>query len=228
MPNPPSGHFHRRLRGAVATRLNDAFGLGIGDIPAKPAKRGADLLFLRRWLANPLKVGSVLPSSPALARLIARNVRVGEDQAVIELGAGTGAVTRALRASGIPNDRLFVVEIDGRMAAYLRKQFTGLQVIHGDATNLSQLLPAAWHGRIGTVICGIPIVNLPLSVQKRIVDECFSVLAPGGRFLQFTYLPVSPLPKARLGLTGKRLGTTILNLPPASVWDYQKIEPEAA
>ncbi len=228
MPNPPSSHFHRRLRGVVAARLNDAFGLGIGDIPAQPAKRGEDLLFLGRWLANPLKVGSVLPSSPALARLVAKHVKVAEDQAIIELGAGTGAVTRALRASGIPNDRLFVVEIDGRMAAFLRKQFASLQVIHGDATNLSHLVPAAWHGRIGTVICGIPMVNLPLAIQKRIVDECFSVLAPRGRFLQFTYLPVSPLPKGRLGLTGKRLGTTIFNLPPASVWAYQKAEPEAA
>ncbi|MSO88995.1 MAG: methyltransferase domain-containing protein [Rhodospirillaceae bacterium] len=228
MPNPPSSHFHRRLRGAVAARLNDAFGLGLDDIPAQPAKRGEDLLFLRRWLANPLKVGSVLPSSPALARLVAKNVKVGEDQAVLELGAGTGAVTRALRASGIQNDRLFVVEIDGRMAAFLRKQFASLQVIHGDATNLSQLLPVAWHGRIGTVICGIPMVNLPLSVQKRIVDACFSVLAPDGRLLQFTYLPVSPLPKGRLGLTGKRMGTTILNLPPASVWSYKRVEPEAA
>ena len=36
-----------------------------------------ELLFLRRWIANPLKVGALLPSSPFLANLIARQVQHG-------------------------------------------------------------------------------------------------------------------------------------------------------
>lgn len=40
------------------------------------------LLFLRRWRANPLRIGSVLPSSPSLTRLIARHAVTGDDGAV--------------------------------------------------------------------------------------------------------------------------------------------------
>lgn len=61
---------------------------------ARSARDGEELLFLRRWLANPGKVGAVLPSSAALGRLVARNVARRPDQWVVELGAGTGTVTR--------------------------------------------------------------------------------------------------------------------------------------
>jgi len=62
-------------------------------------------MFFRRWLANPLQMGSVIPSSPALCRRIAGQVRRDPDEAVLELGAGTGVVSRALLASGVPPDR---------------------------------------------------------------------------------------------------------------------------
>ncbi|MGQ0663726.1 MAG: class I SAM-dependent methyltransferase [Pseudomonadota bacterium] len=189
------------------------------------------LLFLRRWLAHPLKVGALLPSSRALARLVARQIRCVPDQAVVELGAGTGAVTRALLRAGVPTDRLFVVEIDRDLTAYLRKQVPGVQVIHGDASRLKDLLPHEWHRRISTVISGIPMVPLPIEAQQRLIDSSFDVMAPGGRLLQYTYSAISPLPERRLGLKGRLKGVTFLNFPPAWVWSYEPTrwyEPQAA
>ena len=43
---------------------------------ARSARGGEELLFLRRWLANPGKVGAVLPSSAALGRLYGTPVEV--------------------------------------------------------------------------------------------------------------------------------------------------------
>jgi phosphatidylethanolamine/phosphatidyl-N-methylethanolamine N-methyltransferase len=185
-----------------------------------PAHEG--LLFLRRWLAHPLKVGAMFPSAPALARLVARQVPIREDEAVVELGAGTGAVTKALLAAGVPPDRLFVVEIDADLCAFLRKQMPQVQVILGDAGRLADLIPQRWHGKTSTVISGIPMITLPIAVQQRLVDSWFDMLAPGGKLLQFTYSLVSPLPEAKLGVVGKRKGVAMLNLPPAWVWSYDR------
>ncbi len=177
-------------------------------------------LFLRRWLANPLQMGSVIPSSPALCRRIAALVDRKEDEFVLELGAGTGVISRALLAAGVPAEKLIVVEIVRDMADHLRSALPGVNVIQGDAFELSRALPERMHGKIGTAICGIPLVMLPLKQQQRFVDAVESV-APGKGFLLYTYCITSPLPYGKLGLTAKREAWTPLNFPPASVWRYQ-------
>lgn len=179
-------------------------------------------LFLRRWLANPLQMGSVVPSSPALCRRIAALVTRGEDEVVVELGAGTGVISRALLAAGVPPERLVVVEIVPDMADHLRRVLPGVNVIEGDAFDLARALPRQWHGKVGTAICGIPLVMLPLAQQRRFVDAVESV-APGKGFLLYTYCITSPLPYRKLGLAARRDAWTPLNLPPASVWRYQPI-----
>jgi len=179
-------------------------------------------LFLRRWLANPLQMGSVIPSSPVLCRRIAAVVERKEDEVVLELGAGTGVVSRALLNAGIPPERLVVVEIVPDMAEHLRRVLPGVNVIQGDAFELSRALPERMQGKVGTAICGIPLVMLPLEQQRRFVDAVERV-APGKGFLLYTYCITSPLPYRKLGLTARREAWTPLNIPPASVWRYQPI-----
>ncbi len=177
-------------------------------------------LFFRRWLANPLQMGSIIPSSPSLCRRIAALVRRAEDEVVVELGAGTGVISRALLAAGVPANRLVVVEIVPDMADHLRAALPGVNVIQGDAFELARALPERMHGKVGTAICGIPLVLLPLEQQKRFVAAVEAV-APGVGFLLYTYCITSPLPYKKLGLTAKREAWTPLNFPPASVWRYQ-------
>ncbi|UPG74665.1 methyltransferase domain-containing protein (plasmid) [Roseomonas gilardii subsp. gilardii] len=165
-------------------------------------------------------MGSVVPSSPALCQRIARLTRAGEGEIVVELGAGTGVVSRALLAQGLAPERLTVVEIESEMAQHLRRKLPGACVVTGDAFDLPRLIPASQHGRVGTVICGIPLVLLPLERQQRFV-RAVEAVAPGRGFLLYTYCITSPLPYRRLDLTARREAWTPLNLPPASVWHYR-------
>lgn len=176
-------------------------------------------LFFRRWLANPLQMGSIIPSSPTLCRRIASLVRRADDEVVVELGAGTGVISKALLAAGVPPERLVVVEIVKDMAQHLRSVLPGVNVIQGDAFELARDLPQELHGRIGTAICGIPLVMLPLEQQQRFVAAVEAV-APGRGFLLYTYCITSPLPYGKLGLDAKREAWTPRNFPPASVWRY--------
>lgn len=180
-------------------------------------------LFFRRWLRNPLQMGSIIPSSQSLCRKIAAAVERGPDDYVLELGAGTGVVSAALLASGVPANKLIVVEIVPEMAEYLRQALPGVNVICGDAFDLRHTLPAHLHGRIGTAICGIPLVLLPLERQQAFRDAVESV-APGKGFLLFTYCATSPLPYGKLGLAARRMAFTLANFPPASVWRYRPVE----
>jgi len=176
-------------------------------------------LFFRRWMRNPLQMGSIVPSSPALCRRVVAQTDISSGKAVIELGAGTGVISRSLLDAGLAPDRLFVVEIVPDMARHLRQALPGAHVIEGDARRLPQLVPSEWHGRIGTVICGIPLVLLPLAEQRRFIDAIEAV-APGLGFILYSYCITSPLPWKKHRLVPKREAWTPLNFPPASVWRY--------
>ena len=190
--------------------------------PAHQATRRVanPLLFLRRWLAHPLRMGSVIPSSEALCRRVVRQGWPAPGRAVLELGTGTGVVARAFIAAGLSQERLILVEIDPSLAAHLREEFPAATVIEGDARELPSLIPERWQGRIGSVVCGIPLVLLPDAEQRRFIDAMTAV-APGRGFLHYSYCITSPLPFRRHGLTARREAWTPLNLPPASVWRYQ-------
>jgi phosphatidylethanolamine/phosphatidyl-N-methylethanolamine N-methyltransferase len=178
-------------------------------------------MFFRRWIANPLQMGSVVPSSAALCRRIVRPTNRAPDEAVLELGAGTGVISSALLRGGVPADRLIVVEIVPEMAAHLRRALPGALVIEGDARSLPHLVPTEFLGRIGTVVCGIPLVMLPAREQRRFVDAIEAV-APDRGFLHYSYCVTSPLPARRHGLAARREAWTPLNFPPASVWRYSR------
>jgi phosphatidylethanolamine/phosphatidyl-N-methylethanolamine N-methyltransferase len=145
--------------------------------------------------------------------------RRSEGEAVIELGAGTGVISHALLAGGVPAERLFVLEIVPAMAAHLRRVLPGVNVIEGDARALPDLIPSRWHGRIGSVVCGIPLVLLPVAEQRRFIDAIEAV-APGRGFLHYSYCATSPLPWRKHALRARREAWTPLNFPPASVWRY--------
>lgn len=180
------------------------------------------VLFLKRWMANPLVMGSITPSSASLARVIARNIQCGEDESVVEFGAGTGAVTRVLLASGVPANRLFSVEIDPELVAYLRRELPQAQIIEGDVRKIREMLPSPVVGKVGTVIVGIPMILLPSEAQREIVDEIFAIMPEGRYFLSLTYSAGAPLKFRELGLKARRVGFTLANVPPASVWAFER------
>jgi phosphatidylethanolamine/phosphatidyl-N-methylethanolamine N-methyltransferase len=191
------------------------------DVATAPGERrdANPAMFFRRWMANPLQMGSIVPSSRTLCQRIARQIRRTGDEFVLELGSGTGVISQALLASGIPAERLIVVEIVHDMADHLRNVLPGATVIEGDARHLQDLIPSAWHGRIGSVVCGIPLVLLPRPEQARFI-EAIEAVAPGRGFLHYSYCVTSPLPYVHHKLAAKREEWTPLNFPPASVWRY--------
>lgn len=180
------------------------------------------LYFIGSMIRHPRRIGAVAPSSRSLARLMTRAVELPPDGVVLEIGAGTGVVTEALLAAGVPPERLYVVELDQRLHTYLTERFPGVTVLHGDAATVDNLLPAIHVGKVSTVVSSLPVRAMSFDIQRRIVDAAFKSLAPGGVFIQYTYPPLSPLPTKELNLAGEKLGRIWLNIPPAAVWRFRR------
>lgn len=152
----------------------------------REARRSASA-FVRALLSNPRAVGACCPSSPRLARAVAAAV---DDSTglVVELGGGTGAITSALLARGVPPDRLIVVERDPILARHLQERFRGISVIRGDAAELAQLLSDD-DGRetAATVVSSLPMISLSRDDVRAIGAQICAVLERGGVLVQYTY-----------------------------------------
>lgn len=185
-----------------------------------------NLLFLSRLFTAPRQIGAVAPSSRSLGRAMAAELP-DDYEYCVELGGGTGSLTRALLSAGVPRGRLIVVERDPRLAAHLRKRFRGVRVIRGEAQNLTRLLASEGIGAVDAIVSGLPLRSLPRRICDTIAQESFAALRAGGVYIQFTYLlqpPFTPAVAAQLSIDGAVQDRVWRNLPPAFVWCYQRVD----
>jgi phosphatidylethanolamine/phosphatidyl-N-methylethanolamine N-methyltransferase len=178
-------------------------------------------IFFTRWLKAPHRIGAVAPSSRFLARAMATQVDLRRSGPVIELGGGTGSVTKALLDAGLPVDRLIVVERDVRLYKMLRRRFPQLRVVLGDARQLVELLRPLGIDAVSAVVSSLPLIAMSKAMRRQIIDQSFTLLGEAGRFIQYTYSLSSPLAGREFGLRGRVAARVWLNFPPASVWNYR-------
>ena len=185
-------------------------------------------VFFGLWLQKPLQIAAVCPSSTRAAMAMARLVDLARPGPVLELGAGTGSLTRGLLRAGCPPDRLIAFEREERLVAILRRQCRGVTAIGGDAIELDRHLSELGVERLSTVVSSLPIKWFPLELQRAVVQPCLKRLGPGGHFLQLTNAFASPLPIAPLGIAGRQVARVWPNLPPAQIWSYTERSTPAA
>jgi len=175
-------------------------------------------------LNNPGPVGSAMPSSRFLARRIAGFLPRNPRGYIVELGAGTGAITAALLDRGIPAEQIISVERSDTMVRLLRRRFPHVNVAWGDAAELQALLKPHLNEtqEISHIVSSLPLRSLAADVVRRIVAEIRRVLHKDGKLLQYTYdLRRTP----HRSLSGfKRRYTTVVwaNFPPARLDIFQK------
>jgi phosphatidylethanolamine/phosphatidyl-N-methylethanolamine N-methyltransferase len=179
--------------------------------------------FLKSLVATPRLTGAVAPSGRALARAMAAAAGAPAQGLVIELGPGTGPVTRSLIEAGLPPERLVLVEYDPGFCRMLERRFEGVRVIQGDAYDLSRTLAPFAGQPIAAVVSSLPLLNQPPPRRTKLIADAFALMGPSGVFVQFTYGLQSPVPReACAGLySAIRSKPILLNLPPAFVWTYR-------
>ncbi len=153
--------------------------------------------FFAAFLRRPATVGSLVPSSVHLAQAVLERCNLKSAKTVVELGSGTGAITRFILERLGRHTTFLALELDPVATRELRQRFPELVVYSDSAEHLQKYL--ARHGRkkVDCVISGLPWANMTAETQERILAAVFRVLKPGGMFTTFAYLHASWLPTAR-------------------------------
>ncbi|MFE9117855.1 class I SAM-dependent methyltransferase [Streptomyces sp. NPDC007172] len=208
----------------------------------RPATRPA---FLREAARTFGTTGAVAPSSRHLADRLAApmwpSAMVRRPAAVLEVGAGTGPVTRALAALTGPADRLDAVEINPRFVRVLRDALRTDPVMAAAADRIRILSGSITELRLDreydVIVSCLPFTNFQPEQVRLILDRYLSVLVPGGHLTFFAYLGthvVRTTFSSRAEAARHREVTAVINefarrhggrqsvvwrnLPPARVW----------
>ncbi len=187
-------------------------------------------LFFLAWLRSPMGVGNPFASGKGLSDAMAAQLDITEDEYVVELGAGNGAVTRSILAAGVKPEKLIIIERDHKFRDDLNQKYPGVHVELGDARDVRSILQARGITQAAAVVSSLPLLAMPHAVRHAIVDACFSVLKKDGQYIQYTYGLVSPVPERNqreIGIKGKIAKRIWLNIPPARVWCYEAEEASA-
>jgi phosphatidylethanolamine/phosphatidyl-N-methylethanolamine N-methyltransferase len=195
---------HQGLRKALADKFDD------------------ELKFFKGWIDKPKAVGSIVPTSSIAARRMASVVDATSGLPVLEVGPGTGVVTRAILARGVKPENLHLVEYSPDFVRHLKAQFPGVNVIQGDAFDLDATLGEKRGMVFDSVVSGVPLLNFPVSQRIRYVEDLLGRIPAGRPVMQLTYGPLSPVPAGRGDYRVEHYDFVLRNIPPTQLWVYRR------
>lgn len=186
---------------------------------AKRVKR--DTRFLKSWLDHPLKTGAIAPSGNELARVMASFVPLGTDLPILEIGPGTGAVTKALLDHGVKAEKLVTLEYNRDFCSLLAEKHPDIHIINGDGFDIKHTL-AHHFGRsqkFAAIVSSLPLLNSPKSKRETLLADA-RFLLNGHPFIQFSYGLRAPVAASHDGFIEKT-PWIVRNIPPARVFVYR-------
>lgn len=149
-------------------------------------------LFLGKFLRQGTAIASLAPSSPWLSRTTVRNIDWSKAKVLVELGAGTGPITRVLAEKAAPGCQVVVLERDADFCRLLRERFgnrAGFQIVEGDVRDLASILADRGIGQADHIVSGLPVPSFPVDLRRILFRIVGQVLKSDGTFNQITELP---------------------------------------
>lgn len=181
-----------------------------------------EIRFIRGMMAQPKTVGAIMPTSARMAAKMASIIDTGSGLPVLELGPGTGVITKAILAMGIKPENLVSIEYSTQFYQHLQDKYPGVNFINGDAFNIEQTLEAYRGQKFDCVISGIPLLNFPMHSRVKLIESLLDLLPPGRPVVQFSYGPKSPVAKHPAVYKTEHFDFIVRNIPPAQIWHYKK------
>ncbi|MDH6265280.1 phosphatidylethanolamine/phosphatidyl-N-methylethanolamine N-methyltransferase [Rhizobium sp. SG_E_25_P2] len=181
-----------------------------------------EIRFIKGMMSRPRTVGAIAPTSSRTARAMADVIDVSSRLPVLELGPGTGVITRAILQHGVEPSRIFSIEYSEDFLSHLRMKYPGVNFLHGDAFDVFNALPAHAGRQFDCVISGIPLLNFPMEARIQLIEDLLDLVPRGRPVVQFSYGPVSPVVAKPESYRIKHHHFIVRNLPPAQIWHYYR------
>jgi len=144
-------------------------------------------LFLSHFRKSPRTVGAIAPSSQRLARAMLDGLPLESGVKVVELGPGTGAITREIARRLPAHATCLAIDINPEFTARVANRWPQIDSICDRAEHLVDIVRARGLLPIDHIVSGLPFASLPPATARAIVDAIVESLRPGGTFTTFQY-----------------------------------------
>jgi phosphatidylethanolamine/phosphatidyl-N-methylethanolamine N-methyltransferase len=181
-----------------------------------------EIRFFKGWQRDKKGVGALLPTSSITARRMASVIDMSSGLPVLELGAGTGVITKAILERGVKPADLVSIEYASHFYDLLRKRFADVDVRNGDVFELDTVLGHRSAQAFDCVISAVPMLSFPLDRRVALMKDLLSRIPQGRPVIQITHGPMSPLPAMPDVYTISHFDFVVRNLPPAQLWTYRR------
>ncbi|PWL19508.1 SAM-dependent methyltransferase [Falsochrobactrum shanghaiense] len=185
------------------------------------AKFDEEIRFFKGWIDGPKAVGAILPTSSITARRMASVIDIHSGLPVLELGPGTGVITKAILNHGVKPSDLYSVEYSQDFTEHLRKTFTGVNILQGDAFDLDAALGEKNNLQFDSIISAVPMLNFPMERRVWLVENLLARMPQGRPLIQITYGPMPPVPAGKGNYAVQHYDFVMRNVPPAQLWVYR-------
>lgn len=181
-----------------------------------------EIRFFKGWKSNMKAVGSIVPTSGITARRMASVVNPHSGLPVLELGPGTGVITKAILQKGVQPENLVSVEFSTDFYQHLVKTYPGVDFINGDAFDLDKTLGLRRDQKFDSVVSAVPLLNFPMHMRVSLIDDLLSRIPVGRPVIQISYGPLSPVVAMPDRYQISHYDFVVRNIPPAQLWVYRK------
>jgi phospholipid N-methyltransferase len=200
--------------------------------PTASQPRGPDWwLMMKAFFRHGRKIASFAPSSRFMARKVADGIDWDQAKCIVELGAGTGPITKEIVKRVRPQTKVLVIELDPTLCGRLKARFqnvSNLDVVHGDATQFDKLLADRGIHQVDHVLSGLPLPSFPEDLRHSVIKTSARTLATHGTFRQLTVMPLIYYKLYARYFEDVRFRFVPLNLPPGGVYVCRGFRGEAA
>jgi phosphatidylethanolamine/phosphatidyl-N-methylethanolamine N-methyltransferase len=176
-----------------------------------------DRQFIFSLIRSPRGMGAIAPSSKRLAMRMVEDIH--PQASVLELGPGTGVITREILRRGVNPKKLALIEYDAHLVSSLRKFYPDVHTIQGNATDPSVYRQI--NGNFDFIISSLPLVLFNEQQIKELMLLLKGRMHKSSVIHQFTYakkLPISTELIQQLNFKSDLLGKIFWNIPPARVF----------
>ena len=165
--------------------------------------------FLGQYWHHTKQTGSIWPSSSFLARALASEMAKPRGPArILEVGPGTGVVTKQIAGRLQPDDRLDVVELNDRFVDILRQRFEKEEVFRGRQEQLrlihGPVEQVAGASEYDFIISGLPLNAFKTEQVKEVFRVFKRLIKPGGALSYFEYILVRHIQTPFVGRDTRR------------------------
>lgn len=181
-----------------------------------------EIRFFKGWMDGPKRVGAILPTSGITARRMASVINPQSGLPVLELGPGTGIITKAILERGIAPEKLVSIEFSTDFYQHLIRTFPGVQFINGDAFDLGRTLGERNGEMFDAVISAIPMLSFPMERRIALLEDLLDRMPRGRPVIQITYGAVSPIVARPERYQIRHFDFVVRNIPPAQLWLYTR------